>query len=156
MDFVAMAAPPKLASEKIFENLDLYDTSLSVTIVERRDQTTRSLSFKNKPELFEKIKKALSVDKSLAVSKSLVSNNGEISESIVIINDDEEIKIGLTCSKSKEVYFFIRSEYKNNHNTIQTNGKKSTRSKKSSRSQRSTVFEVLKIPEQSAKFPGGN
>lgn len=140
MDFVAMAAPPKLASEKIFENLDLYDTSLSVTIVERKDQIARSLSFKNKPELLEKIKKALTVDKSLAVSKSLVSNNGEISESIVIVNDDEEIKIGLTCSRSKEVYFFMKSDFKNNNYSNQGTSRKTKKTQKSTRSQKSTVL----------------
>lgn len=129
IDFTAMAAPPKLASEKIFDNLDLYDTSLYVTIVERKDQTTRTLSFKNKPDLLEKIKKALAVDKSLAATKSLVSQNGDISESIVILNDDEEIKIGMTCSKSKEVYFFMQSNYKNNHNTNHSSSKRSTKSR---------------------------
>ena len=133
----SMAA--KLASEKIFDDLDLYDPSLSITIVERKDQTVRSVMFKNKPELLKKIQKALATDKEKAEKKSLMTDNGEISESVVINNDDAEIKIGLTTSKSKEVYFFLKIRPKQNRNNTKrtSSNTRSSRSKSSSRSKKS-------------------
>ncbi len=131
INIMAIASSPKLASEKIFEDIDLYDPSLSVTIMERPDQSLRTLSFRNKPDLKKKIKKALDSDKEKAVSKSLVSENGEISESIVIINEDEEIKIGLTNSKNNEVYFFVKSLHKNNSNNVKRSSKSTKTSKAS-------------------------
>lgn len=138
INLVAIASSPKLASEKIFEDLDLYDPSLSITIMERPDQTVRTLSFKNKADLQKKIKKALESDKEKAISKSLVTDNGEISESIVIINEDEEIKIGYTNSKSKEVYFFMKKIYKNNSRAIKnsTKTKSTTKTKRTSKAKR--------------------
>lgn len=108
VNFMAVAESPRLETEKFFDDLDLYDPSISITIVEKKNNIVKSLSFKNKPDLLKKIQKALSADKELASTKSLSSYNGEISESIVIHNEDEEIKIGLMNSKSKEVYFFIK------------------------------------------------
>lgn len=115
-NLMAMASSPKLACEIIFDELDLYDPSLFISIMERKDQTSRSLTFKNKPELLKKIQKAIKIDKEKAVTKSLISDEGEISETIVIINDDEEIKIGLHNDKSKEVYFFMQCTPKKNQN----------------------------------------
>ncbi len=148
-NIIAYASSPKLASEKIFEDIDLYDPSLSITIMERPDQTIHTLSFKNKPDLQKKIKKALDSDKEKAVSKSLVSDNGEISESIIIISDDDEVKIGLSNSRSKEVYFFMQKIHKNNSNNVtgsykatktstnknRPNSKKKTKTKKTSKTQ---------------------
>lgn len=138
INLVAIASSPKLASEKIFEDLDLYDPSLSITIMERPDQTVRTLSFKNKADLQKKIKKALESDKEKAISKSLVTDNGEISESIIIINEDEEIKIGYTNSKSKEVYFFMKKIYKNNSRAIKNSNKtkSTTKTKRTTKAKR--------------------
>lgn len=138
INIVAIASSPKLASEKIFEEIDLYDPSLSITIMERPDQTVKTLSFKNKPNLQKKIKKALDSDKEKAVSKSLVSDNGEISESIVIIKEDEEIKIGLSNSRSKEVYFFMQKIHKNNSKAVR-NTSKTIKTKKASKTSKRTV-----------------
>lgn len=138
INIVAIASSPKLASEKIFDEIDLYDPSLSITILERPDQTVKTLSFKNKQDLHKKIKKALDSDKENAVSKSLVSDNGEISESIIIINDDEEIKIGLSNSRSKEVYFFMQKIYKNNSKAVRSTSKP-TKTKKASKSSKKTI-----------------
>ena len=148
INLVALASSPKLACEKIFEDLDLYDPSLSITIVERKDQTVRSVMFKNKPDLLKKIQKALTSDKEKADKKSLMTDNGEISESLVINNEDAEVKIGLTTSKSKEVYFFIKIRPKNNNrnakktsqNERRTKSKKTQRSKKSTQTQRHEVL----------------
>lgn len=132
LTLTSMASSPKLASAKIFDDLDLYDPSLSITIVERKDQTVRSVMFKNKPDLLKKIQKALASDKEKADKKSLMTNDGEISESVVINDENAEIKIGLTTSKSKEVYFFIKIRPKNNHkNSKRTSS--NTRTKKTTR-----------------------
>lgn len=150
INIVAIASSPKLASEKIFEEIDLYDPSLSITIMERPDQTVKTLSFKNKQDLHKKIKKALDSDKEKAVSKSLVSDNGEISESIVIINEDEEIKIGLSNSRSKEVYFFMQKIFKGNSKGVRSTSK-STKTKKTSKTQKRTVN--LKTKQKRKKSP---
>ncbi|MDE6291880.1 MAG: hypothetical protein K2M16_10140 [Muribaculaceae bacterium] len=137
---VSMASSPRLASEKIFEDLDLYDSSLSITMIERNDQITRSVTFKNKPDLLKKIQKAIASDKENAVSKSLVTDNGEISESIVIINDEEEIKIGLNTSRSREVYFFVRIDSRKKHNDSNKSSRKtrSTKAKKTSKTEKTS------------------
>lgn len=138
INIVAIASSPKLASEKIFEEIDLYDPSFSITIMERPGQTIRTLSFKNKQDLYKKIKKALDADKEKAMSKSLVSENGEISESIVIINEDEEIKIGLTNSRSKEVYFFMQ-KIRNGNSKSATSTSKTTKTKKTTKPKKRTT-----------------
>lgn len=142
---MAIAASPKLASEKIFEDIDLYDPSLSITMMEQKNQTVRTLSFKNKPDLFKKIKKALDTDKEKATSKSFVSDNGEISESVVIIDDEDEIKIGLNNSRSKEVYFFVQIIHKNNPTSVRSSSKatktSTNQSKKSSKSKKTSRTE---------------
>lgn len=102
------AASPKLASEKIFDDIDYYDTSLSVMIVEKKDKIVKSVSFKNNPDLLKKIKKAISTDREKAESKTLSSCDGDISEYFDIITDDSTVKIGLNQTKSKEIYFFIK------------------------------------------------
>ncbi len=152
-NLVAMAGSPKLASEKIFESIDLYDPSLSITMMEQKNQTVRTLSFKNKPELFNKIKKAIDADKEKATSKSFVSDDGEISESIVIINDEDEIKIGLNNSRSKEVYFFMQIIHKNPSNVSRSHSKptKSTPSKKTSKSKKTTKIDVKEKKSKSSK-----
>lgn len=148
---VAIASSPKLASEKIFEDINLYDPSLSITIMERPDQTVKTLSFKNKPDLQKKIKKALDSDKEKAVSKSLVSDNGEISESIVIINEDEEIKIGLSNSRSKEVYFFMQKICRNSSKASRnaSSPTKATKATKTTKNKKKTVN--LKTKQKSKK-----
>ena len=148
INIVAIASSPKLASEKIFEDINLYDPSLSITIMERPDQTVKTLSFKNKPDLQKKIKKALDSDKEKAVSKSLVSDNGEISESIVIINEDEEIKIGLSNSRSKEVYFFMQKICRNNSKASR-NASNPTKATKATKTKKKTVN--LKTKQKSKK-----
>ncbi|MDE7418858.1 MAG: hypothetical protein K2N35_01460 [Muribaculaceae bacterium] len=148
INIVAIASSPKLASEKIFEDINLYDPSLSITIMERPDQTVKTLSFKNKPDLQKKIKKALDSDKEKAVSKSLVSDNGEISESIVIINEDEEIKIGLSNSRSKEVYFFMQKICRNNSKDSR-NASNPTKATKATKTKKKTVN--LKTKQNSKK-----
>ena len=106
--------------------------------MERPDQTVKTLSFKNKPDLHKKIKKAMDSDKEKAVSKSLVSDNGEISESIIIINEDEEIKIGLSNSRSKEVYFFMQKIHNGNSKAARSSYK-TTKSSKASKTKKKTV-----------------
>ena len=138
INIVAVASSPKLASEKIFEEINLYDPSLSITIMEHPDQTVKTLGFKNKPDLHKKIKKALDSDKEKAISKSLVSENGEISESIVIINEDVEIKIGLSNSRSKEVYFFIKKIHKGNPKAPKATSN-ATKASKASKAKKKTV-----------------
>ena len=139
INIVAAASSPKLASEKIFEDINLYYPSLSITIMERPEQTVKTLSFKNKADLQKKIKKALDSDKEKAVSKSLVSDNGEISESIVIINEDEEVKIGLSNSRSKEVYFFLQKTRKGNSKSVRSSSKTTTKATKAKKSKKRTV-----------------
>ncbi len=149
---MTFAGSPKLASEKIFEDIDLYDPSLSITMMKQKNQTVRTLSFKNKPELFKKIKKALDTDKEHATSKSFVSDNGEISESIVIINDEDEIKIGLNNSRSKEVYFFMQVIHKNPSNVVRSSSKASkTSTKKSTKSKRTSKAEKKGKKNKSTK-----
>ncbi len=152
-NIIALAGTPKLASEKIFESIDLYDPSLSITMMEQKNQTARTLSFKNKPELFNKIKKALDADKEKATSKSFVSDNGEVSESIVIINDEDEIKIGLNNSRSKEVYFFMQIIHKNPSNVVRSNTKttKTTPTKKTTKSKKTTKVNVKDKKSKSSK-----
>lgn len=148
INILAIASSPKLASEKFFDDLDVYDSTLSITIVERKDQTVRSVSFKNKPDLLKKIQKALASDKEKASRKSFVTDDGEISESVVINNEDEDVKIGLITSKSKEVYFFIKVRHHNNRrgskktsrNTQTSKSKKSTKTEKSSKTEKSGDF----------------
>ncbi|MDE6560689.1 MAG: hypothetical protein K2K75_04865 [Muribaculaceae bacterium] len=147
INLVGFAASPKLASEKIFEDLDLYDPSLSITIMERPNQTVHTLSFKNKPDLQKKIKKALESDKEKAIKKSLVTDNGEISESFVIINDEGEFKIGYTNSKSKEVYFFVKKVYKNNSRNV----KKPSKAKRASKAKKTATLNKRNKSPKSVK-----
>lgn len=145
INLVAIASSPKLASEKIFEDIDVYDPSLYITILEQPNQSVKTLSFKNKPDLYKKIKKALDSDKEKAVSKSLVSENGEISESIIISNEDEEIKIGLSNSRSKEVYFFMKKARKNNSKAVRSNSTPTkAKSSKTSKTRKRTVSHKTK------------
>ncbi|MDE7347819.1 MAG: hypothetical protein K2N48_13900 [Muribaculaceae bacterium] len=140
INLLVIASTPQLASVKFFDDLDLYDPSLSITIVERKDKIVRSVTFKNKPDLLKKIQKALAIDKEKAVSKSLVTDNGEISESVVIVDDNEEIKIGLTNSKSQEIYFFVKIVTTNNHKETNTSSqqKRATKYQKKNKSKQST------------------
>lgn len=137
-NLTALAVSPKLETEKFFDDIDLYDSSLSITIVEKKDKLVKSLMFKNKPELLKKIQKAMMADKELASSKSLSTYNGEISESIVINNEDEEIKIGLMNSKSQEIYFFIKivpnkASSKESRRSRSSKATKSTKTKRGSK-----------------------
>lgn len=133
----ALAGSPKLASEKIFDDIDVYDPSLSLTIIEKKNKTVKSVTFKNNPELLKKIKKALTSDKEKAESKTFSSVNGEISEYIDITTDDERIKIGMTQSRSNETYFFItinpKTQQNSNNNSTRSSSRKTKTSKKTSK-----------------------
>ena len=137
----AAAASPKLASEKIFDDIDFYDTSLTVMIVEKKDKTIKSVSFKNNPDLLKKIKKAITTDRSAADSKTLSSSNGEISEYLDIVTDEATVKIGFNQSKSKDIYFFVKTTpYKDSsRNASGNHGRKTnSQSKKTKQSKKST------------------
>lgn len=135
INLAVFAASPKLASEKVFDDLDVYDPSLSITLYERNNKIVRSVTFKDKPDLLKSIRKALAADKEYADSKSLSTSNGEIYEVIVINNEDEEIRLGLNTSRSKEVYFFMNVERKKNR---KSNNKSSNDSKTSRTRQKTT------------------
>lgn len=127
ISITVMAESPKLASVKIFDEIDYYDPSLTVMIVEKKDKTVKSVSFKNNADLQKKILKAVTTDRQKADSKSFSSSNGETSEYLDIVTDNEKIKIGFTQTKSKEVYFFVNILSK----TQQTSGSgKSNRTQK--------------------------
>lgn len=103
----AMAEAPNLATEKIFQNVSEHYPKASCMINRSHGKLVRSLSFKDIPELQKKIKDAIEIDKKRADSESQISQNGEILESIKIINNGKNINICHSIDKNGENYFVI-------------------------------------------------
>ncbi len=70
--------------------------------------------------------------------------NGEITESIVIVDNEDVLKKGMNTSKSKEVYFFLQILHKNPSNAVRSSSKSSTTSttKRSTKSKKTSKTNV--------------
>lgn len=103
----AMAEAPNLATEKIFQKVREQYPKATCMINKSDGKLVRSLSFTDIPELQKKIKDAIDIDRKRANSESQISQNGEILESIKIINNGKKINICHSINKNGENYFVI-------------------------------------------------
>ena len=102
----AMATPPNLRSEKVFDEVRKGNSKISCMITKRNGRYVRTLTFTNLPNVLKKIQNAFEVDKEKAVGYSHMYDEGDLMESIEIVNNGHTIQIGFQC-EDKDVYFFI-------------------------------------------------
>lgn len=106
---VAMATPPKLACEKIFERKDIRTKDNKITRVTNIDNYFRSITSDHNPKLAKEIRELVNKDKSKATNIVEGYNEGKDYIILNIPNNGYIINVGLWWDDSGYIHMFIQS-----------------------------------------------
>ncbi len=108
ISIVAMAAPPKLNVEQLFEEPYISDKSVNVMINNTKKEYYRGFTVNNNPQLVKKVTALFKKDAENAEESQDFIDKGEVTfSSMKIINNNREISIGLSYSPGNSCYLFI-------------------------------------------------
>ncbi len=108
---VAMAKAPGLNVEKLFDGSYNSDKSVSVIVSRSKEKYFRSINVENNEALVKKVAELFKKDLERADKSQDIIDKGRLSySSMTIINNDYEIKIGLSYSSDNSCYLFIKGE----------------------------------------------
>lgn len=110
---VALAAPPRLESEKIFDGRYNKDKSVTITIAERNDNSYRTMTVTASPAIIKAMVRAMEKDKPRAEEHTDYRDDKMHYRFLKIINNGEAIRIGLqTDPDDRSGMFFIQGSRK--------------------------------------------
>ncbi|MDE5806904.1 MAG: DUF5024 domain-containing protein [Muribaculaceae bacterium] len=105
---VAMAAPPNLNVEKLFDGSYNSDKTVSIHITKSKDKYFRGFTVTNNAALVKKVTSLFKMDEERAeTSQELVEKGGVVYSGMTIKNNNHEIKIGVSYSPGNVCYLFI-------------------------------------------------
>ena len=108
MGMVAMAKPPQLNVEKLFDGSYNSDKSVSIHISKSKEKYFRGFTVTNNAALVKKVTSLFKKDVEKAEnSQDIIENGGVVYSSMTIKNNNKEIKIGLSYSPGDVCYLFI-------------------------------------------------
>ncbi len=111
MGLIAMAKAPELSLEKLFDGSYNSDKSVSIIVSRSKDKYFRSINVENNAALVKKITELFKKDIERADKSQDIIEKGRLSySSMTILNNDYEIKIGLSYSSDNSCYLFIKGE----------------------------------------------
>ncbi len=111
MGLIAMAKAPELNLEKLFDGSYNSDKSVSIIVSRSKDKYFRSINVENNAALVKKITELFKKDIERADKSQDIIEKGRLSySSMTILNNDYEIKIGLSYSSDNSCYLFIKGE----------------------------------------------
>lgn len=105
--FTAIAKAPNLHVEKIFDGSYTTNKSVSLNISKTPEKYFRGCTVKNNKSILNKISQFFDKDLPKATRSQDLTNNGSRFRSMVIINNGEEIFIGLSYDGDNGCYLFI-------------------------------------------------
>ncbi len=109
--FTALAKPPRLAVESLFDGRYNKNKSVTTSISKSDGIYYRSLHVTDNPDIIEKIEKAIHQDSSKASNLFEQEGEGGRSTLVKIINNGETINIGLQ-QYNGSAFFFIKGSEK--------------------------------------------
>ncbi|MDE6256922.1 MAG: hypothetical protein K2M53_00910 [Muribaculaceae bacterium] len=105
---IAMAKPPHLNVEKLFDGSYNADKSVSIHISKSKEKYTRGFTVTNNASLVKKVTSLFKKDTERAEnSQDIIENGGVVYSWMTILNNNREIKIGLSYSPGNVCYLFI-------------------------------------------------
>lgn len=105
---VAMAAPPKLNVEKLFDGSYNSDKSVSIMINKTKKEYYRGITVTKNPELVKKVTALFKKDAEKADESQDIIDNGMVTySSLIIENNKHKINVGLSYSPDNTCYLFI-------------------------------------------------
>lgn len=110
---IALAAPPNLQVEQIFNGRHNNEKGVTTTIAERSANYYRGMTVTNKPSLINKIIKAIGKDKPRGADYTDYQDDSMRYICLKVINNGEVITIGLQTNKTHDSgLFFIQGKMK--------------------------------------------
>ena len=105
---IAMAKPPQLNVEKLFDGSYNSDKSVSIHISKSKDKYFRGFTVTNNTDLVKKVTSLYRKDTEKAEnSQDIIKNGGLKYSSMTVKNNNREIKIGLSYDPENSCYLFI-------------------------------------------------
>lgn len=103
----AFAKSPNLNVEKMFDESYISNQNVSINISRTPEKYFRGCTITDNASLVKTITKLFEKDLPKAVRSQDLTNNGSRFRSMIIINNDEEIYIGLSYNGNDGCYLFI-------------------------------------------------
>lgn len=107
VSLTAFAKAPKLHVEQMFNGSYNTNPSVSIIISKSEEKYFRGCIVTQNKEIVDKISQLFEKDLAKASSSQDLINNGSRFRTITIINNDEEIFIGLSYDPDDSCYLFI-------------------------------------------------
>lgn len=104
---MAVAKPPHLNVEKVFDGTYDYNKSVSINISKTKDKYFRGCTVRNDASLVKKIVSLFKADLKRAEKSQDIIENGPKYSSMTIINNNLTINVGLSFEPDNGCYLFI-------------------------------------------------
>ncbi len=108
----AFATAPNLHVEKMFDGSYNTNKSVSLNVSKTPEKYFRGCTVTNNKSLLNKVTQLFEKDLPRATRSQDLTNNGSRFRSMVIINNGEEIYIGLSYDENDGCYLFINGSQK--------------------------------------------
>lgn len=108
----AMATPPNLAVETIFDADYTDNKNVEYTIIQNSRGYYRCMTVKDDNEILSQIRSALEKDRPRAEDYTSIQNKDGSYIRMKFINNKEPIKVGLKVDPNGEFFFFIKGSEK--------------------------------------------
>ncbi len=108
----AFAKAPNLHVEKMFDGSYNTNKSVSLNVSKTPEKYFRGCTVTNNKSLLNKVTQLFEKDLPRATRSQDLTNNGSRFRSMVIINNGEEIYIGLSYDENDGCYLFINGSQK--------------------------------------------
>lgn len=110
--FSAFSKPANLHVEKLFDGSFNSNQSVSLIVSKSQEKYFRGCTITDNKALLEKVAKLFEKDLSKASSSQDIITNGTRYRSMIIINNGEEIYVGLSYDSANSCYLFINGPLK--------------------------------------------
>ncbi|MDE6681419.1 MAG: hypothetical protein K2J92_08755 [Muribaculaceae bacterium] len=105
---IAMATPPNLNVEKLFDGSYNSNKSVSIRISKSKNKYFRGITVNKNAKLVEEITALFRKDLEKAEkSQDIIENGGVSYSSMTVLNNNLEITIGISYSPNNSCYLFI-------------------------------------------------
>ncbi len=106
--FVAMAAPPKLNVEKLFDGSYNSDETVSIHISKSKDKFFRGFTVTNNASLVKKVTNLFKKDvEKASKSQDFIEKGRMTYSSMTITNNNHDINVGISYQPDNSCYLFI-------------------------------------------------
>ncbi len=108
----SFAKSPNLHVEQLFNGSYNTNKSISINVIKTQEKYFRGFSVTNNKSLINKVSQLFEKDLSKASRSQDIISNGTRFRSMIILNNGEEIYIGLSYDDNNGCYLFIKGPLK--------------------------------------------